>query len=206
MQTNGKADYDAVHEFQDGLKAVPLSAYGKPYTPPKIKVDAKLDMSAPPDQVDNMDAATFFAKFAELLKTQPPHANDYPILDQMKRIGIEPGRSFSLASEPKAIQDALNVAPAEALPTIKAAWTRAGIAVNGWRTNFTAIGTYGTDYLHRAGARLWRPGRERPAGRRLSDRLRRRRGPAIRQRQALCPPLRQGSATARAGLLVADHV
>ena len=151
MQTNGKADYDAVHEFQDGLKAVPLSAYGKPYTPPKTKVDAKLDMSAPPDQVDNMDAATFFAKFAELLKTQPPHANDYPILDQMKRIGIEPGRSFSLASEPKAIQDALNVAPAEALPTIKAAWTRAGIAVNGWRTNFTAIGTYGTDYLHRAG-------------------------------------------------------
>jgi hypothetical protein len=33
-QTNGKADYAAVHTFQDGLKAVPLSHYGKPYTPP----------------------------------------------------------------------------------------------------------------------------------------------------------------------------
>jgi hypothetical protein len=151
VQTNGKSDYDAVHKFQDGIKAVPLAAYGKPYTPPAARVDAKLDMSAPPDQVDKMDAATFFAKFAELLKSQPPHANDYPILDRMKRIGIEPGRSFSLATEPGEIRDALNAAPALALAAIKAAWTRAGVLTNGWRTNLTAIGTYGTDYLHRAG-------------------------------------------------------
>jgi hypothetical protein len=151
VQTNGKSDYDAVHVFQDGLKAVPLAAYGKPYAPPKAKIDARLDMSAPPDQIEKLDAATFFAKFAELLKSQPPHANDYPILDRMKRIGIEPGRSFSLASEPKPIQEALNAAPAEALPAIKAAWTRGGVLANGWRINLTAIGTYGTDYLRRAG-------------------------------------------------------
>ena len=50
-QTNGKADYAAVHKFQDGLKAVPLSHYGKAYTPPKGTVNANQDMSAPPDQV-----------------------------------------------------------------------------------------------------------------------------------------------------------
>ena len=27
---------------------------------------------------------------------------------------------------------------------------RSGVLANGWRTNLTAIGTYGTDYLHRA--------------------------------------------------------
>lgn len=150
-QTNGKADYEAVRKFQDGFKVVPLSAYGKSYTPPKGKVDPKQDMSAPPDQIDKMNAATFFALFAESMKQNPPHANDYPILDRMKRIGIEPGKSFSLASASKEIQDALNAAPADALPAIKNAWSKAGILANGWRTNVTAIGTYGTDYLHRAG-------------------------------------------------------
>ncbi|QSA97777.1 DUF1254 domain-containing protein [Methylococcus sp. EFPC2] len=150
-QTNGKADYEAVHKFQDGMKAVPLHAYGKPYIPPKGKVDPKQDMSSPPDQIDKMDAATFFGLFAGLMKENPPHANDHPILDRMKRIGIEPGKSFSLASASKEVQEALNAAPAEALPQIKAAWSKAGVLSNGWRTNMTAIGTYGTDYLHRAG-------------------------------------------------------
>jgi hypothetical protein len=36
-QTNGKKDYDAVHQFQAGLKVVPLSAWGKKgWTPPKV--------------------------------------------------------------------------------------------------------------------------------------------------------------------------
>ncbi|CAH1692725.1 conserved exported hypothetical protein [Hyphomicrobiales bacterium] len=150
-QTNGKADYEAVREFQNGMKAVPLSAYGKPYTPPKGTVNPNQDMSAPADQIDKMSATTFFGFFAEAMKANPPHANDYPIVDQMKRIGIEPGKSFTLASAPKEVQDALNAAPAEALPQIKSAWSKAGTLANGWRTNMTAIGTYGTDYLHRAG-------------------------------------------------------
>lgn len=150
-QTNGKADYEAVRKFQDGMKAVPLSSHGKPYTPPKGQVDPKLDMTAPPDQVDKMDAETFFALFAELIKDNPPHANDYPILDRMKRVGIEPGKGFALASAPKEIQDALNAAPETALKQIKASFTQSGSRANGWRTNLTAIGTYGADYLHRAG-------------------------------------------------------
>lgn len=150
-QTNGKADYEAVRQFHDGFKVVPLSAYGKPYTPPKNTVNPNQDMSAPPDQVDKMDAATFFGMFADLMKDNPPHANDYPILDRMKRIGIEPGKSFTLADAPPEVQEALKAAPAVALPLIKQVWANSGTFANGWRTNLTAIGTYGTDYLHRAG-------------------------------------------------------
>ncbi len=47
-QTNGKADYEAVRGFQDGMKAVPLSAYGKPYKPPKNTVNPNQDMSGRP--------------------------------------------------------------------------------------------------------------------------------------------------------------
>lgn len=154
-QTDGKADYAAVHEFQDGIKAVPLGAYGKPYTPPEAPVNQKVnpnqDMSAPLDQVEKMDAETFFSRFAELMKDNPPHANDYPVLSRMKRIGLEPGKSFSLASAPEEVQDALSTAPAEALDKIKASLAKSGVLINGWRINLTAIGTYGTDYLHRAG-------------------------------------------------------
>ncbi|WP_263975286.1 beta-ketoacyl synthase N-terminal-like domain-containing protein [Leptolyngbya sp. 7M] len=133
------------------VAVTPLSAYGKPYTPPKHTVNPNQDMSAPPEQVDKMDAATFFGMFADLMKDNPPHANDYPMLDRMKRIGIEPGKSFTLADAPPEVQDALNAAPAAALKLIKQVWTYSGTYANGWRTNLTAIGTYGTDYLHRAG-------------------------------------------------------
>ncbi len=150
-QTNGKADYAAVHQFQDGLKAVPLSHYGKAYTPPKGTVNASQDMSAPPDQVAKMDAATYFSTFAELMKTNPPHGNDYPILARMKRIGIEPGKSFALASASPEAQRALRAAAPDALKQIEGAFRTSGVQANGWRTNLTAIGTYGTDYLHRAG-------------------------------------------------------
>ena len=150
-QTNGKADYDAVRKFQDGMKVAPLSAYGKPYTPPKGTVNPKQDMSAPPDQIDKMDGAAFFEMFAEAMKLNPPHANDYPMIDRLRRIGIEPGKSFKFSTAPKSVQDALKAAPSEGLALIKAAWTKSGILANGWRTNMTAIGTYGTDYLHRAG-------------------------------------------------------
>jgi hypothetical protein len=150
-QTNGKADYEAVRKFQDDIKVTPLSAYGKPYTPPKQMVNPNQDMSAPPDQVDQMDAATFFGMFAELMKDNPPHANDYPMLDRMQRLGIEPGKSFNFADAPQEVQEALKAAPAVALKLIKQVWTNSGTFANGWRTNMTAIGTYGTDYLHRAG-------------------------------------------------------
>jgi hypothetical protein len=68
-QTNGKADYDDVHKFQDGIKAVPLSAYGRPYGPPTGAVNANQDMSAPPDQVDKMDAARAKPKTSSVRKS-----------------------------------------------------------------------------------------------------------------------------------------
>lgn len=33
-QTNGPSDYDNVHQIQQGYKLIPLTSWGKPYTPP----------------------------------------------------------------------------------------------------------------------------------------------------------------------------
>jgi hypothetical protein len=150
-QTNGKADYDAVHKFQAGLVATPLSQWGKPYRPPPGKINPDWDVKAPPtEQVEKLNPAAYFSLFAELTKLNPPHANDYPILHQMARLGIEPGKPFAFDKASPEIQRALSEAGPAALKTIKMRLSKAGVAHEGWRTNLTAIGTYGGDYLARA--------------------------------------------------------
>jgi hypothetical protein len=109
-------------------------------------------MKTPPtEQVEKMTPAAYFSLFAELTKFNPPHAHDYPILDQMRRIGIEPGKTFDFASASPEVQRALTEAGPAALKKIKAQFLRAGVANAGWRTNLSAVGTYGADYLSRAG-------------------------------------------------------
>ena len=78
-QTNGKPDFGRVHAFQSGLEAIPLSAWGTDYMPPKGQVDPKVSSDPPVQQAAKMDAAAFFARFAELTHGAPPHANDNPI-------------------------------------------------------------------------------------------------------------------------------
>ena len=70
--TGTPADYKAVHAIQDQYKLVPLSAYGKPYTPPPGQVDPTIDMKTPVrEQVNRMDAATYFKLLAALHEGQP---------------------------------------------------------------------------------------------------------------------------------------
>ena len=42
--TGTPEDYAAVHAMQDECSVVPLSSYGKPYTPPPGRVDPTIDM------------------------------------------------------------------------------------------------------------------------------------------------------------------
>jgi hypothetical protein len=151
-QTNGKADYEAVHKFQAGFSTTPLSQWGKSYQPPPGRINSDWDMKTPPvEQVESLSAAAFFSLFTELTKLNPPHANDYPILNQMRRMGIEPGNAFAFDKASPEVQRALTEAGPAAVKEIKAQFLRAGIPNAGWRTNLSAVGTYGADYLSRAG-------------------------------------------------------
>ena len=150
-QTNGKADYDAVHKFQAGLVPTPLSEWGKSYQPPAGTINPNWDTKTPPvDQIEKLSPAVYFSLFTELTKLNPPHVNDYPILDQMQRMGIEPGKPFAFDKASPEVQRALTEAGPIALDRMKARFLKMGVASAGWRINLTAIGTYGTDYLSRA--------------------------------------------------------
>jgi len=150
-QTNGPADYDAVHKIQAGFKITPLSEWNKTDKPIDGKVDGNVDMKTPPKtQVDTMPAEKYFTYGVELLKTIPPHLTDQSILLQMKKIGIEPGKHFDIAKVEPAVRSALEDAPKEAQRLM--AWKVPTLArvVNGWSLNTDTMGVYGNYYLKRA--------------------------------------------------------
>lgn len=150
-KTDGAADYAAVHKIQAGYTVTPLSRLGKEPEAVTVKVDPAVDMKTPPKiQVDSMSAANYFTYAADLLKVNPPHSTDQPMLAQIKRIGIEAGKPFDMDALDPQIRAALQTVPqdAQALMT----WKVPTLAreVNGWSMNTDTMGVYGNYYLKRA--------------------------------------------------------
>jgi len=117
--------------FKDALKEFP-----------NIKVTlSKNGMYARPPVLD---------LFKSMLKLNPPHITDEPIVAQMKKIGIEPGKSFDIGKLDPAVQRGLETAPQDGQKLM--AWkvpTLARVA-NGWSMNTDTMGVYGNYYLKRA--------------------------------------------------------
>ena len=150
-KTDGPPDYDAVHKIQAGYKVTPLSEWGKTPKPVEVKIDPTVDMKTPPKvQVDTMPADKFFAYAAELLKVNPPHITDEPIIAQMRKIGIESGKSFDMAKVNPAIRNALSGAPEEGQKLMEWKLPTLARVVNGWSMNTDTMGVYGNYYLKRA--------------------------------------------------------
>jgi len=148
--TGTPADYEAVHAVQREYKLVPLSAYGKPYTPPPGRFDPGIDMKTPVrDQVNGLDAQTYFRLLAALMKDNPPTAADAPMVARMAKIGIVPGKDFDMAKLDPDVARGLQNVPKAAQAKIMAEFKNMGTEVNGW-TFSTKLGVYGTDYAQRA--------------------------------------------------------
>ncbi|MFO1396485.1 MAG: DUF1254 domain-containing protein [Burkholderiales bacterium] len=164
--TGTPEDYKAVHALQDQVVAVPLSAYGKPYTPAPGVVDAGIDMKAAPrDQVNAMDGAAYFKLFAQLLKTNPPAADDAPMVAKLAKIGIVPGQDFDAAKLDPAVAKGIAAAPKpgqEKIANLKEAIVTGDAKVeNGWMY-FAKTGLYGTGYRNRALITWYGLGANRP--------------------------------------------
>jgi hypothetical protein len=150
-QTNGERDYEAVHQVQDGYTITPLSQLGKTSQPVQATIDPTVDMkTSPMIQVDTMAADKFFSSAAELLKVNPPHITDQPIVARMRQIGIDPGRSFDLGKADPTVKRALEQAAPDALKAMRAKIPTVARVVNGWQMNTDTMGVYGSYYLKRA--------------------------------------------------------
>lgn len=155
VQTNGVSDYGRVHEIQKGMVLMPLGQY--PDGPQKALTAAPKPPAGPavtpPDQAAALSPDDFFRLFVQLLQHNPPHPEDRPMMQNLARLGIEPGKY-----RPELLDEAGRKAFAEAVISTRdrlaaVGRTPVGKPRNGW-TGFAGpsskIGRYGTDYLSRA--------------------------------------------------------
>lgn len=148
--TGTPEDYAAVHALQDKVSLTPLSAYGRPWTPPPGRVDSSIDMkTAVRDQVNALDTAAYFTLLASLLKDNPPTPADAPMVAKLARLGVVPGKAFDASKLGATAASSLSTVPKEAQERIMGAFKTVGQNVNGWLFT-TKTGIYGTDYLARA--------------------------------------------------------
>ena len=91
---------------------------------------------------------------ASLLKTNPPAAEDAPMVAKLAKIGLVPGQDFDASKLDPAVAKGIDAAPKPAQGKIMG-WFKEGIAAgdatlkNGWLTT-TKTGEYGTNYIQRA--------------------------------------------------------
>jgi hypothetical protein len=160
--TGTPEDYKAVHALQDKFSVVPLSSYGKPYTPLPGIVDASFDMkTSVRKQVNGLDIDAYFNYLAKLMKSNPPAAQDTPIVARMARIGLVPGQDFDPAKLDFMDREAIRVVPKMALLEM-GLHLKKQKTTNGWLYFTKGVGNFGTDYLVRGMANLLGPGWNRP--------------------------------------------
>jgi hypothetical protein len=156
-------DYAKVHALQDKFSLVPLSSYGKPYTPLPGEVDNALDMkTAVRDQVDAIGVNEYFTYLARLMKTNPPAVADAPIVATMAKIGLVPGQDFDPSKLGVFDKEAIKVVPKLAQVKILEYFKKAAEPENGWMYLTKDIGVYGTNYIQRALATAIGLGANRP--------------------------------------------
>jgi len=150
--TAGPSDYEAVHALQARYDLRPLSAWTRPYEPPRdVRVDAGADARTPPVVwVAQMDTSRFFSRLARLMTDNPPAPDDEPLVERLRWIGVQAGAPFDLGQLPPRMADAVARGVSAARGRIAAGTRRpATRAGNGWRVALD-LGRYGTSYQHRA--------------------------------------------------------
>jgi hypothetical protein len=155
-ETNGEADYDAVHALQAQYTLTPLSAWGTAYTPPaNVPVDPEADITtAPVDQVASMTPEAFWTRFANVMIANPPTPADAPMVEGLARLGIVAGQPLNWDELEPAQAAALEAGYAGGVAQVEAAGRQpAATLQNGWAIAYD-LGDYGTDYLRRA-ATAW---------------------------------------------------
>ena len=144
-----KEDLAAANALQRQYTLVPLSAFGRPYTPPPGKIDPSIDMKTPVrEQVNALDAKAFFNRLAMLMKDNPPSRRDSVLVARMASIGIVAGKPFDESKLGRQAKAILSDLPKRAQQRILAV-SRDMDPVNGW-LYATNLGRYGKNYDLRA--------------------------------------------------------
>lgn len=109
-----------------------------------------------------MGVAEFWILFGALWQTNPPHSNDYLILQRMAHLGLVPPQPIEFDELPAQSRDALTKAVSIGQKRIDYFWLKAGNIRNGWCFDHYPLGKWGTAYLVRATVAWWAIGANLP--------------------------------------------
>ena len=159
IEAGSEAEYPIVQKIQDGYQleqiGIPKDQSSQILSNPRkdprfLKITQAIEKGAvtPPQVIEQMDAATFFEIFTELMIENPPHIQDWPIVALMSQIGIIPGKALHFESLDENVQNALNQAVQDALKDIH---VQTPIPFKDyWRFMPMFTGSYGANYMFRA--------------------------------------------------------
>lgn len=151
-KTNGVADYKAVNEKQKQYTLTPLTEWRRVVSSISVpKVDPFVDTkTAPVKQVAELEPVEFYRRLAELMKDNPPAAEDAAMVAKLEKIGIIPGKSLRTGAISDEMKSVFGVGARDGWATIKEdAADLKGEKANGWVYAFD-LGDYKTHYLKRA--------------------------------------------------------
>ena len=100
-------------------------------------------------QVQALSVNDYFSYLAKLLKTNPPAAQDAPIVARMAKIGLVPGQDFDPNKLSAFDKEALKAVPKLGLMKMLER-VKEQQPINGWLIFGSNVGNWGTDYLLRA--------------------------------------------------------
>ena len=146
-ETNGPADYEAVHAIQDRYRLRPLLDQAAPAEGP-IHTPTS---ASPLEQVERLPALDFFAAFNRLMVDNPPAAADQPLLEKLAELSLGPNQPLDPESLPETVVQALEEGRNQALNQLRNLGGQAfGRVAQGWSILPDNTGDYGADYLLRA--------------------------------------------------------
>ncbi|BFM17271.1 DUF1254 domain-containing protein [Maricurvus nonylphenolicus] len=149
-QTNGHDDINVVAELQQQFRLTGLTQWQagtETATANNSELTLNNDEIAPVDQVEAMDAQTFFTALNQIMGEQAPAKADQPLLDRVASLGIGPNAkltdsTFTLMLMNKAIELARD--------KFAATIASKSDSQTSWELIREGIGNYGTDYKTRA--------------------------------------------------------
>lgn len=134
-------DVAAVNALQKQVTMVPLSSYGKAYTPPKVKVV--------PAKTYTVDLA-FFEQLGDTLVNNGAPSADAGLLGLLKNIGLTTDHGFDPSALSEGEKKALGQAIKDGESMLAAKSAAMGRNVNGWQLSPVLDEYFGTNYLFRA--------------------------------------------------------
>ena len=144
-QTNGPADYDAVHKVQDGYHITPVAKTLRHVL--NRDYDTSTEVM---NIVNGMSAVDFLVYAARLLDVNPPHSTDFSQLARLANLGIEAGKPFNPGRFNTAERTEIDAGRAAALQDMLAGLGTLGTRVNGWTMATETMGVCGNYYFKRA--------------------------------------------------------